>query len=350
MGYHCLSLIWENVKMLNNKMIVPARIITALLLASLLLAACNLPSTSRGSKLTPSSTTSSAEGTATPYGPTDDLSDLGGTPIPGVPTPVMPDQAMPAGQVNWLVLGSDFRPQAGYRTDVIMLVSMNPNKGTVSVVSFPRDLYINIPGWTMQRINTAMAHGGFKMLQDTFETNLGIRPEHYVMTNFGNFKSIVDSLGGADVQVEKNFSDHCDLPQAVQTYCNVTPGTVHMDGATALWYVRARYSTTDFDRERRAQEVIRAIFAKAISLKGLERLPELFSQYQKSVETDLTLTDLLPLLPLGQKVAADPGLVKGYRVIPPAVHGYITPGGADVQIPDFAAIQQILDQAIYNQN
>jgi LCP family protein required for cell wall assembly len=339
--------------MLNHKHVVPARIFAALLMASLLLAACNLPFTRRGTSTPPGGlpTTSpgSGEASATPYGPGDDLSDLNGTPIPGVPTPVMPSQAMPAGQVNWLVLGSDFRPQAGYRTDVIMLVSMNPNKGSVSVVSFPRDLYLNIPGWTMQRINTAMAHGGFKMLQDTFETNLGIRPEHYVMTNFSNFKSIVDSLGGADVQVEKNFSDHCDLPQAVKTYCNVTPGTVHMDGATALWYVRARYSTTDFDRERRAQEVVRAIFAKAISLKGLERLPELFSQYQKSVETDLTLTDLLPLLPLGQKVAADPGLVKGFRVIPPAVHGYITPGGADVQIPDFAAIQKILDQAIYNQ-
>jgi LCP family protein required for cell wall assembly len=337
----------------NDRNAISARVFAALLALSLLLAACNLPSTRRGAGTPeaglPTSAPASGEATPPPYGPTDDLTELDGTPIPGVATPVKPDGAMPEGQVNWLVLGSDFRPQAGYRTDVIMLVSMNPNKGTVSVVSFPRDLYVNIPGWQMQRINTAMAHGGFTMLQDTFETNLGIRPTHYVMTNFSNFKSIVDSLGGADVQVEKNFSDHCDLPQAVKTYCNVNPGMVHMDGATALWYVRARYSTTDFDRERRAQEVIRAIFAKAISLKGIERLPELFSQYQKSVETDLTLTDLLPLLPLAQKVAADPSIVKGFRVVPPAVHGYITPGGADVQIPDFPAIQQILDEAIYHQ-
>jgi LCP family protein required for cell wall assembly len=331
----------------HNQHTKPLRAITALLLLSILLSACNFPTAHRSLSQTPAT---SADATLTPFAPGDDLSDLDGTPIPGLATPEKLGTPMPTGQLNWLVLGSDFRPQAGYRTDVIMLVTMNPSKGTVAVVSFPRDLYLTIPGWTTQRINTAMAHGGFKMLQDTFEYNLGIRPEHYVMTNFNNFKGIVDSLDGVDVQVTKSFSDHCDLPQAVKGYCNVDPGTVHMDGTTALWYVRARYSTSDFDRERRAQEVVRAIFAKMISLKGLANLPALYTQYKASVDTDLTPADLLQVLPLAQAVAAHPDLVKGYRVIPPAVHGYITPGGADVQLPDFAAIKKILEQAIYGAN
>lgn len=84
---------------------------------------------------------------------------------------------MPEGVVNIMVLGSDYRESSGYRTDVMMLVSVNTIKQTVSVVSFPRDLYVPIPGWVTQRLNTAMPHGGFQMLADTLDSNFGIRPD-----------------------------------------------------------------------------------------------------------------------------------------------------------------------------
>jgi LCP family protein required for cell wall assembly len=271
---------------------------------------------------------------------------------PAVPTPLFQNRATPDGVINWLVLGSDYRPDAGFRTDTIMLVSIHTKTNTVSVVSFPRDLYINIPGWTTQRINTAMQHGGFSMLQDTFAYNFGVCPSGFLMTNFEGFKSIVDGLGGVDVNVEKALSDNCDLPSSSGVtvgggWCSVTPGVHPMDGATALWFVRSRHSTSDFERLTRAQEVIAAVFTKIASNPSNIDLNGLFARYKDSVQTNLTAGDILPLLPLAIKTEADPSQVQRFTLAPPMVKGFITSGGGDVQLPDYAAIGSVLDKAVF---
>lgn len=270
---------------------------------------------------------------------------------PAVPTPLFQNRPAADGVVNWVVLGSDYRPDAGFRTDTMMLVSINTQKHTVSVVSFPRDLYITIPGWTTQRINTAMAHGGFSMLQDTFAYNFGVCPSGFVMTNFDGFKNIIDSLGGVDVNVEKDLSDHCDLPKGASLengsgWCSVSAGVQHMDGDSALWYARSRYSSSDFERLNRAQEVTLAIFKKIASDPTSINLPDLFAKYKDSVQTNLTTKDVLSLLPLAAQMSADPSQIHRFAIVPPLVHGFITTDGGDVQLPDFAAIGPVLDQAI----
>ncbi len=350
------------------------RLSGALLIASLILAACSFPwkAASLPAAASPAVATATPDVTQTqlPVAPGDSPSSTttpgpGQTPgaaaqytfqevDPAAPTPFPTHPAVPAGVINWLVLGSDARPSEGFHTDVIMLVSIHTATGKVSVVSFPRDLYVNIPGWTTNRINTALPHGGFQMLQDTFDYNFGIRPSGYVMTDFSGFQGLIDSLGGVDVQVGKPLSDHCDLPKQaslkpVNGFCNISPGTHHLDGASALWYVRARYSTSDFDRLRRAQEVTAAIFAKIMQGGAVAHLPALLAQYQGSIKTNLTLNDLLPLVPLATRAAANPGLVARYTIQPPAVKGFINRDKADVQLPDFAAIQQILNLAVFNE-
>lgn len=265
------------------------------------------------------------------------------------PTPVRVSQNLPEGTVNFLVLGSDQRPGGGYRTDVVMLVSINTGKSTVNIVSFPRDLYIPIPGWTTQRVNTVFAHGGFPMMADTFEYNFGVRPSFYVMTNFDGFKGIINSMGGIDVNVGQYLSDSCDLPQSVAGRCTVYPGVVSMDGATALWYVRSRHSSSDFDRLRRAQEVLYAIFDQLMSMDALSRAPELFSDFQSSVETNISVDDILPLLPVAANVLGDPSLIHRYSIGPGQVYDYITEGGAMVLLPNYNAIALIIAQAIYSQ-
>ena len=163
-----------------------------------------------------------------------------------------------------------------------MLVSINTKNGTVSEISIPRDLYVIIPGWTTNRINTALPHGGFEMMADTFAYNFGVRPDYYIMTNFQGFVGLVDSLGGISVNVGKYLSDDCNLPQKSKGTCTVKPGIVKMNGQTALWYVRSRYSTSDYDRLRRAQEVLLALFTKMISLDALKKVPELYTQFNNS--------------------------------------------------------------------
>lgn len=269
--------------------------------------------------------------------------------IPNAPTPIRINQKLPAGTVNLLVMGNDFRPGGGYRTDVIMLVSINTGKGTVSVVSFPRDLYVTIPGWTTQRINTAFPHGGFALMADTMEYNFGVRPKYYIMTNFQGFVGIINSLGGINVNAGQRLSDSCDLPQSVRGYCTINPGVVSMDGATALWYVRSRHSSSDFDRTRRAQEVLYGIFSKLMSANAITRLPELYANYQRSVETNLGVQDIAPLLPIASKVIGDSSLVHRYAIGPGQVTNFITSEGAMVLLPNYDAINSIIAQAVFSQ-
>jgi polyisoprenyl-teichoic acid--peptidoglycan teichoic acid transferase len=265
----------------------------------------------------------------------------------GLPTPVRIAQPVPANMVNLLLLGSDYRPSSGYRTDVIMLVSINTQKGTVSVTSFPRDLYVYIPGWMTQRINTAQPHGGFGMMQDTFEYNFGVRPTYYVLTNFQGFIGIVNSLGGIEVNVAKALTDTCDLPWSSRGYCTMSAGPHNMDGATALWYVRSRHSSSDFDRTRRAQEVMLGLFYRLMSLDAVTRFPELYSNYRSSVETNMGLEDIAPLLPVASQVLSDNSRVSRYAVGPAEVTPYTTDSGAAVLLPNYEAITAILNQAIF---
>lgn len=254
----------------------------------------------------------------------------------------------PKGQVNILLLGSDYRPGAGYRTDVMLLVILNPSKGTASVISFPRDTYVLIPGWQMQRINTAMQWGGFETMKATLEYNFGVTADHYVMTNFYGFKSIIDTLGGITINASKELYDTCDLPWEDQDgYCYISTGQHTMNGDDALWYVRSRYSTSDFDRLRRAQEVIQGVFLKLLSLNALARGPELYNLFSNSVETDLGVGDILPLLPMATKLQ-DTASIQRYAIVPPLVSGWTTESGASVQIPDVETIwEQVIKPAAY---
>ncbi len=249
----------------------------------------------------------------------------------------------PEGQINIVLLGSDQRPyEGGFRTDTIILLTIDPARQSVHLTSFPRDLYVYIPGWTVQRINTAMAWGGFDALAQTFEYNFGVRPDHYVRINLFTFQNVVDSLGGIDVQVAVPLSDHRD---GYGMY-SVPAGVVHMDGETALWYVRSRYTTSDFDRTRRQQEVLEAVFYRLLSLNAIQRAPELFAMYQQNVFTDLTLADIQPLLPLAKAVGQS-GNIQSYYIGPQQVIPYTVPtSGAQVLLPVREAVLAVMRQAL----
>jgi len=268
-------------------------------------------------------------------------------PSPTLATVVRLGLQKPAGQVNILLLGSDYRPGQGFRADVIMVLSLNPTKGTVSLTSFPRDLYVNIPGIGMSRINAAQPYGGFALTAATLKENFDISVDYYIMTNFSGFKAIIDTLGGINVYAGSVLNDKCDLPQAVNKYCYIPVGNNTMNGATALWYVRSRNTSNDFERTRRAQEVMSAIFQKIMSLNALNRGSELYNLFMSSVETNLPIDKALELLPFGAKIAANPNLVRRYAIGAANITNYITENGAMVLIPDPVSIGEIIRQAFY---
>ena len=281
---------------------------------------------------------------AIPVAPSSTLSPSS-TPMPSATPWPTPWLSRPTEQVNIIILGSDERPGTGYRTDVLIWLSLNPAEGTASIISFPRDLYVTIPGHDDNRINVAQAFG-FPTLQDTFSVNFGVRPDHYVLTNFSSFTKIVDSLGGINVDASREMRDKCDLPQGVNGYCTIPAGVNHMDGDTALWYVRARYTTSDYNRARRSQEVLMGLFHGMLSINAIANAPALYEQYRSSVETDMSVYDIMPLVPLAAELTRSDHLRHYNLGANEAVPFTIPETGAQVLMPNVEAIQAIFWQAL----
>lgn len=244
---------------------------------------------------------------------------------------------LPSKQINILLLGTDARPRStNFRTDTIILLTLNPELGKVNLTSFPRDLYVTLPGWGTNRINTAWTFGGYKMLSNTFKHNFGIKPDYYVLVNFSAFKFIVDTLGGLDVNVGQPLSDY-----RAGYWTNIPKGMVHMDADTVLWYVRSRKTSNDFARNKRQQEVLQAIFEKMLSMDAIRRAPEFYEIFKDNVTTDLSWQEMLAWLPLAAKMAEEPN-IKQYFVGSKQVYDWITPEGAMVLLPNQQAVMQVI--------
>lgn len=245
---------------------------------------------------------------------------------------------------TFMLLGSDFRPESGFRTDVIVLVAVNLRESKINMLSFPRDLWVTIPGWEENRINVAFPVGGFERLADTMVVNFGFRPDHYVLVDFNGFKKFVNKLGGIDVNVTDYMEDHCEFN--LERWCKVEPGVVHMDGDYALWYVRARYNSSDFDRTRRTQEVVQAIARKSLSFSGMMRASSLIKVARNSFETDLRVKDLWALIRRSGKLLKDDAFTS-YMIGPEMAADWWTASGANVLLPDIPAIQQVIAEVLW---
>jgi len=307
-------------------------------------------------------------GTSTPFAPP--VFDPGAV-LPTVGTPVSfyappyapnPAQVLTDDQtVTFLLLGSDQRSatQTYFRTDVLIIAALRPATMQVSLISLPRDLYVYIPTVGMDRINTAYEYGimydysggGAALLKDTILYNLGVRIDHLAIVDFDGFRKIVNTLGGVDVPVYCQYTDwHLISPELDENnednweLYTVGPGLEHMDGDLALWYARSRSKSSDFDRGRRSQEVLRALYTRALSTDAVSKIPELYEDLKSSVITDMGLGDILSLAPLALEMSnAD---IRSYYVGKEYVSSWTTPGGASVQLPNGPAIQALIQQAL----
>ncbi len=258
-------------------------------------------------------------------------------PPPASPVPQSPEV------MNVILLGSDQRPSTGgYRTDTIIILSLDSGAQTATMVSIPRDLYVYIPGWRMDRINTADVRGGPEMTALTIRYNFGIEIHHWARIDFSGFMGTVDTLGGITVQSTGYLTDECG-----GKWWKYVPGTYHMDGFEALCYVRMRKATGDFDRMRRQQEVIRALFNKVISLEGLTKIPQLYNQFISMVQTDLGIDDILGMIPLGVELSSDTSRIRQYSIDLTMTDFWRVPSsGASVLLPDREAIETMLNEAL----
>ncbi len=245
----------------------------------------------------------------------------------------------------YMILGSDYRPQSGFRTDIIMLAAVDTLSGKMSLVSFPRDLWVTIPGYGEQRLNTVMQIGGFQLLANTLQTNFGIYPTQYAMVDMEGFLQVIDELGGVKINTAYATADACDGSLELDRWCEVGPGTFSLNGDWALWYVRARYNSSDFDRMRRTQEVVEAVLDDVTSIKGLFKLPALIRIYDTEVETNISTDNLFTMIRLVIGFNRDED-IRHFSIGPNQVSSWTTSDGAAVLLPDTGAIQTILQEAV----
>jgi len=276
--------------------------------------------------------------------------------VPGVgptPIPILTNN----NSINFLLIGHDQGSPTSFRTDTLVVVILWPKDGQASMISIPRDLWVYIPTVGMDRVNTAYEYGvgsysggGTALLRDTIAYNLGIRIDHMAMVDFSGFSRIVDTLGGVDVPVACPYTDWRLIdpgydPNNPNNWAEYTvqPGLIHMSGDLALWYARSREASSDFDRGRRQQEVLRSIFTQALKANTLNRIPQLYNDFSSTITTDLGLADVLKLALYAPKLTN--ANIRGFYIRPPYVNAWVTPGGADVLLPNQPSLQQFLVQA-----
>lgn len=270
---------------------------------------------------------------------------------PPAPTvvPVKDRGLVPPSNINIILMGTDRRPgQPNWRTDTLILASINQQDKTVGLLSIPRDLWVNIPGIGSQRINTAdfygeyyhLPGGGPQSIKTTIERNLGIRVHYYARVGFDTFRTAVDTLGGVDIPVdcpvvENGFND--DYGPA---NLNFQPGVQHMDGVTALRYARSRYTTNDYDRARRQRQVLVAMWDKALNLNFLPKWPQLFGQFRDSFQTDLGPVEFTALAWIGSQLHMD--RLKSRAIDNHSTTPWIGPAGEQVLLPQPEKIHSLL--------
>jgi len=261
----------------------------------------------------------------------------------------------------FLVVGSDsregldslknFGTAGGERGDVIMLIRVDQSEGVARMLSIPRDLWVEIPGQGMAKINAAYAHGGPSLMVQTIKENLGIEVNHYVEVSFVGFTAMVDELGGIEMTFPHPARD-------VSSGLDVAAGTQNVDGATALAYARSRkyqedqngtwvsVDASDLGRTQRQQEVVRSILVELKSPASITEAGQIAGALAKHMTIDASLAE--------SSVA---GLVWDFRgLLSGNIEGETLPvygdtiGGASVVIADepaaSAMIAEFLDAPV----
>ncbi|HWV84704.1 MAG TPA: LCP family protein [Capillimicrobium sp.] len=217
-----------------------------------------------------------------------------------------------------LVLGSDRRyidiqQKNPSRSDTIILLRLDPERGATAVMSIPRDLKVEIPtknGVVVDKINAAYSLGGPGLTVKTVKQLLGIEINHVVNINFGGFRDAVDRLGCVYVDVDRRYFNDNNPPNGSPTdyaTIDIAPGYQKLCGQDALDYVRYRHFDTDLVRAARQQEFLRQAKDQVGVSKLLNDREELLRIFARNTQTDIRGTKaILRLLKLGYESAQNP--------------------------------------------
>ena len=271
-------------------------------------------------------------------------------------------------EINILLMGIDERvgytSELAYRTDTMMVVHIDPIRKTAGVISFPRDLWVSIPGYNeASRINRANYVGdlnaypngaGPGLAMETINANFGIRVDYYVMVNFTVFETVVDIIApdGVEVCVNETIRDEKYPDEGFgEIFVSFDPGCHRMNGQRLLQYARTRATeNSDLDRARRQQQAIEALRTHILSAGSIQafisNIPHLWNELSGSYRTNLTIPQIVGLGYLMSEIDTI-----NYNVID---FGYVQPGQTQdgtqqILIPIHSRIQELIAETFYPQ-
>ncbi len=230
------------------------------------------------------------------------------------------------GEFKLLLVGVDTDdPQIRGRSDTMILAVLNKRKGELKLISFMRDLYVQIPGKAHNRLNAAYAFGGAELLKKTLDQCFHVKPDGYLAVNFAMMAKLVDSIGGVEIEVEPEELRPLNGILEYYNYLKKRPekqgrlesaGRQTLTGLQAMSYARIRKIDSDFERVARQQRVIMAIFNKVKRMSAEDTL-NILSENIESVATDITMQQAVQLA--GELSAMDSITTRYLRI--PVVNG-----------------------------
>jgi len=265
-----------------------------------------------------------------------------------MPSPVAsPPEWAGSERINILLMGGDSRgvkSTSKPRSDTMIVVSIDPVDKSTRLFSLLRDTYVDIPGRGSNRLNAAITTGGPLLAMETVNRLIDLPIHYYVYTDFEGFISLIDELGGIEFEVDKDMrrTDNRDDPRY---NIDLEKGLQHLDGLTALQYVRYRSDAmSDFARSERQRKFLTAVAGKLQSTTSLLKLPQLLNGIAPYIETNIPPGDLLKLARLGLKL--DTGNLAGIQIPQTGAFRGETIAGMDVLVPDIGKVQSYVKEQL----
>lgn len=252
--------------------------------------------------------------------------------------------------VNILLIGRDSRGTERGRSDSMIVVSLNRNTKQISMVSLMRDSYVQIPGYSNNKLNTAFNNGGYELLDETIEKNFGITIDYNVGVNFDGFEQVVDQLGGIEVELTQAECNYL-MNDIYIDAGYLTPGVNLLDGETALCYARARYVSTgteanDFGRTYRQRVVLTTVY-KEMMKKSLTEIWAILDPIMDCIETDMTNAEIISIGTEFYNMGIDD--LQNYRLPQDGEYTDEKINGMAVLVLDWEAARQHLQDWLYSE-
>lgn len=209
--------------------------------------------------------------------------------------------------LNVLLFGADKSDGGASRSDTMIMLSIDNRHKKLKLTSFMRDLWVYIPEYGYSRLNSAYAYGGAKLAISTIEQNFGVNIDRYAIVDFSSFRSIIDILGGIDIELTDEEIDYINWQswknKQVDTRNEITSpaGVVHLNGRQALWYARNRgdleagFEGSDFDRTDRQRKLLRTL-ASNMKSASLPQIISIVNEIGPLITTNLKKTEITTLV------------------------------------------------------